>query len=131
MTISELRAEVKQRRQLLADLTADYRSLRAELKQKEIQENVRQASVTDEYFENIEYSGELKALAKMLEGKLSMRRVQVLYLLTDGLSNKEIADIICVHEKTVKFHMTSIFRVLKVKTRLEAAVKTTRMLATI
>jgi len=131
MTLSELKVELKNRRQVLADLTADYRSLRAEIKQKEIKANIRQASITDEYFDNIEYSGELKALAKMLEGKLSMRRVQVLYLLTDGLNNKEIADIICVHEKTVKFHLSSIFKVLKVKSRLEAAVKATRMLATI
>ena len=131
MTLSELKVELKNRRQVLADLTADYRSLRAEIKQKEIKANIRQASITDEYFDNIEYSGELKALAKMLDGKLSMRRVQVLYLLTDGLNNKEIADIICVHEKTVKFHLSSIFKVLKVKSRLEAAVKATRMLATI
>lgn len=54
--------------------------------------------------------------------KLTRREKDVLSLLVKGYSNKEIADAVFISEKTVKNHLTSIFRKLGVKDRTQAAV---------
>lgn len=56
------------------------------------------------------------------EVKLTKRERDVLALLVKGNSNKEMADSMFISEKTVKNHLTSIFRKLGVKDRTQAAV---------
>ncbi len=48
---------------------------------------------------------------------LTMRQLEVATRVLDGMSNQEIADDLCVCEKTVKFHCTAIFKVAQVKSR--------------
>jgi DNA-binding NarL/FixJ family response regulator len=55
-----------------------------------------------------------------LEG-LSAREREVLELLVEGLANKLIARRLSISEKTVKAHLTRIFRVLDVTDRTQAA----------
>lgn len=52
---------------------------------------------------------------------LSMRERQVLRLLARGMRNREIADALFIGERTVKWHVNSIFRKLDVVNRTEAA----------
>lgn len=54
--------------------------------------------------------------------KLTRREKDVLALLVKGNSNKEMADNMFISEKTVKNHLTSIFKKLGVKDRTQAAV---------
>jgi len=54
--------------------------------------------------------------------RLTRREYDVLALLVKGNSNKDIADTMFISEKTVKNHLTSIFRKLGVKDRTQAAV---------
>jgi DNA-binding NarL/FixJ family response regulator len=54
------------------------------------------------------------------EGVLTRREVEVLALLADGLSNRQIADRLVISEGTVKFHVNSILRKLRVANRAEA-----------
>ena len=54
--------------------------------------------------------------------RLTKREKDVLTLLVKGNSNKEMADVMFISEKTVKNHLTSIFRKLGVKDRTHAAV---------
>lgn len=54
--------------------------------------------------------------------RLTKREKDVLILLVKGHTNKEMADIMFISEKTVKNHLTSIFRKLGVKDRTQAAV---------
>lgn len=56
------------------------------------------------------------------EVKLTKREKDVLTLLVRGNSNKDMADTLFISEKTVKNHLTSIFRKLNVKDRTQAAV---------
>ena len=56
---------------------------------------------------------------KTFEG-LTPREQEVLRHLAAGLSNKEIAEDLFISEKTVKSHLNSIFRKLKVTRRLQA-----------
>jgi len=54
--------------------------------------------------------------------RLTKRESDVLALLVKGHSNKEMAEAMFISEKTVKNHLTSIFRKLGVKDRTQAAV---------
>lgn len=51
---------------------------------------------------------------------LSFRERQVLALVSDGLSNAQVAGRLCLAESTVKSHLTSLFTKLGVRSREEA-----------
>jgi DNA-binding NarL/FixJ family response regulator len=53
---------------------------------------------------------------------LTKREVEVLKLLANGLFNKEIASKLCISERTVKNHVSNIFRKIEVSDRTQAAV---------
>lgn len=53
---------------------------------------------------------------------LTTREMDVLSCIGEGLSNQEIGDKLCVSEKTVKNHLTNIFRKLGVADRTQALV---------
>ncbi len=54
--------------------------------------------------------------------ELSKREDQILRLVAQGLSNKEIALALDLQEKTVKHYMTAILKKLHVRNRVEAAI---------
>lgn len=53
---------------------------------------------------------------------LTKREIEVLKLLAEGLFNKEIASKLSISEKTVKNHVSNIFRKIEVFDRTQAAV---------
>ncbi len=53
-------------------------------------------------------------------GLLSLREAEVLRLLADGLSNREIADRLIISELTVKSHVTHLLQKLDVASRTAA-----------
>ncbi len=57
-------------------------------------------------------------------GRLTQRERELVALVAAGASNKEIADRLSIAERTVKAHLTSIFRKLGVSSRLHLAVYT-------
>ncbi len=54
---------------------------------------------------------------------LSDREAEILDLIAKGLRNKEIANKLCIAEKTVKNHVSNILKALQVNSRTEAAMK--------
>jgi len=54
--------------------------------------------------------------------KLTPREMEILDLLAKGASNKEIAQQLCIEEKTVKNHMSNIFAKLHVNDRTQALI---------
>ncbi|MEY8392551.1 response regulator transcription factor [Lachnospiraceae bacterium 45-W7] len=54
--------------------------------------------------------------------KLTRRELEILKLLSIGLSNKEIGEDLKISERTVKNHISSIFRKIDVTDRTQAAV---------
>jgi len=62
----------------------------------------------------------------LIEG-LTSREHDVLALVADGLSNREIAQALSISEHTVKFHLASIFGKLGVSTRTEAVQRGVRL----
>jgi DNA-binding NarL/FixJ family response regulator len=59
-------------------------------------------------------------------GLLSDRESELLKLLATGMSNKEIADRLCLSLRTVKAHMSNIFTKMNVASRSEALVQALR-----
>ncbi|MCF6138713.1 response regulator transcription factor [Pseudalkalibacillus berkeleyi] len=60
------------------------------------------------------------------DGLLSKREWEVLELIKQGLSNKKIAEELFITEKTIKTHVTSIFKKLQVNDRTTAVMKAIR-----
>ena len=66
-----------------------------------------------------------KQLDKKRESRtdtLSKREIQVLELIAEGNFNKEIAEKLFISEKTVKNHVSSIFKKINVSDRTQAAI---------
>jgi two-component system, NarL family, nitrate/nitrite response regulator NarL len=68
----------------------------------------------------------LAAAEHRVDEELSDRERQVLSLLVEGKTNKEIADILIVTENTVKTHLTNILTKLHLQNRIQAAVYAVR-----
>ncbi len=58
----------------------------------------------------------------LIQKGLSNREAEVAELVTKGLSNKEVANQLFVTEKTVKFHLTNIYKKMNVKSRAQLIV---------
>lgn len=56
------------------------------------------------------------------DDSLTRREIEVLKLLSEGLFNKEIAYMLDISEKTVKNHVSNIFKKINVSDRTQAAV---------
>lgn len=56
------------------------------------------------------------------DNNLTIREVEVLELIAEGMINKEIAKQLYISEKTVKNHVSNIFRKLNVSDRTQAAI---------
>jgi DNA-binding NarL/FixJ family response regulator len=54
---------------------------------------------------------------------LSAREIEILRLVSTGLSNKEIAEKLVIAEGTVKNHLTNILAKLSAKDRMQAVIK--------
>jgi DNA-binding NarL/FixJ family response regulator len=59
---------------------------------------------------------------------LTRRQRDVLNLLIEGMSNKEIANVLGLSAGTVKIHVSSIFKVLKVTNRTLAVITANQLL---
>jgi len=54
---------------------------------------------------------------------LTLRQIEVLCLLSEGKSNKEIAHALDIAERTVRAHLTELFHALDVGTRINAVLR--------
>lgn len=62
-------------------------------------------------------------LKSVLKSKgLTEREQQVAELVSKGLSNREVANEVQIIEKTVKFHLTNIYKKMNVKSRAQLIV---------
>jgi DNA-binding NarL/FixJ family response regulator len=62
-----------------------------------------------------------------MDGKLTARELDVLGLIDDGLSNKEIAKALSIELPTVKNHVHSVLEKLNVRRRTAAAARARRL----
>jgi len=71
---------------------------------------------------------EQKMAAEAALDVLTEREEQILRLVADGLSNKEIGRRLDLQEKTIKHYMTGILQKLNVRNRVEAALRASELL---
>ena len=93
--------------------------------------STRQASVNDVLRSTVEsYSRTLRASSDVITEdaaeRLSARELEVLALIVEGLTNKEIASRLCLSPDTVKNHVVHIIQKLGVSDRTQAAVMAVR-----
>ena len=55
--------------------------------------------------------------------ELTEREFEVILCIVRGMSNKKIAECLCITQHTVKAHISAIFKKLGVENRTEAAMK--------
>jgi len=82
-----------------------------------IQPNLTSRLIRD--FEKMTYHSVKKQFE---ENNLTQREIEVLMLIADGKNNREIADELYISEKTVKNHVSNIFRKIDVSDRTQAAI---------
>ena len=58
--------------------------------------------------------------AEEIEGPLTARQLEVLSMVAEGMIYKEIADTLCLTEKTIKYHMRQILDCLHLESRAQA-----------
>jgi DNA-binding NarL/FixJ family response regulator len=63
-----------------------------------------------------------KGLKIKLENELTQREFEVLMLIAEGHNNREIAELLFISEKTVKNHVSNIFKKINVNDRTQAAI---------
>lgn len=59
--------------------------------------------------------GEVTVTEEVTASVLTKRQRDVVILVAQGLTNKQIADKLCLAEKTVKAHRSNIYHVLKIR----------------
>ncbi|MCL5050343.1 MAG: response regulator transcription factor [Firmicutes bacterium] len=70
--------------------------------------------------EDAMYSSSSNSARNDIERHLSPRQQEIMQLLAQGLSNKEIANILGITEGTIRVHLSAIFKAIKVSNRTEA-----------
>jgi DNA-binding NarL/FixJ family response regulator len=88
--------------------------------------NVLSPRVIQNLFEDQESSG-VNGNGRRNEYSLTQRENDILALLSEGRSNREIAQHLYLSEKTVKAHLAAIFRKLGVTNRTQAAMVAVHM----
>ncbi len=58
---------------------------------------------------------------ELVEPKLTRRELEILKLVSEGRSNRQVAELLWVTDQTVKFHLANVYRKLGVRSRFDAA----------
>ncbi|NLW23021.1 MAG: response regulator transcription factor [Tissierellia bacterium] len=82
-----------------------------------IQPSIASVLVEDISKSDKEYNEDLRKIEM-----LTKREYEVLTLIAEGLNNKDIADKLFISEKTVKNHVSNIFKKIEVNDRIQAAI---------
>jgi DNA-binding NarL/FixJ family response regulator len=81
---------------------------------------VRQAFEPSLYFARPKQPVEA-AVVEVAAPKLTRRELEILTLVSEGRSNRQVAELLWVTDQTVKFHLANVYRKLGVRSRFDAA----------
>ena len=82
-------------------------------------QSVLDTNVTGKIIDHLAFSPDG---SKSRPGELNSREMEILKLVAQGMSNKEIASILIISERTVQTHLVNIFKKLKVSSRTQAII---------
>ena len=89
--------------------------------------NVLSPKVIQNLFESMEGGDSADGSPARAAGSLTQRETDILALLAEGKSNRDISRALFLSEKTVKAHLAAIFRKLSVTNRTQAAMAAVSM----
>jgi len=89
--------------------------------------NVLSPRVIQNLFEAMDEGGDDGETARRSEASLTQRETDILALLAEGRSNRDISRNLFLSEKTVKAHLAAVFRKLGVANRTQAAMAAVAM----
>lgn len=75
----------------------------------------------------LDFTGVITGDEAVSDNRLSLREREILDVLARGVSNKEIARTLHISEKTVRNHLTNVYRKMGVHSRTQAIVKASHM----
>jgi DNA-binding CsgD family transcriptional regulator len=81
---------------------------------------VRQAFEPSLYFARPKQPVEAPVV-ELAPPKLTRRELEILTLVSEGRSNRQVAELLWVTDQTVKFHLANVYRKLGVRSRFDAA----------
>ncbi len=58
---------------------------------------------------------------------LTRREVEILTLVVEGHSSKDVADILFISKRTVDFHLDNVYGKLKVRNKMQALQRATKL----
>ncbi|MBV1921394.1 MAG: helix-turn-helix transcriptional regulator, partial [Pseudomonadales bacterium] len=64
-----------------------------------------------------------KPISDTLLEKLTAKEIEIVKLLQQGMQNRKIAEILCVSEGTLKWHLHNVYTKFMVKNRVQALLK--------
>ncbi|RKD27571.1 two component transcriptional regulator, LuxR family [Caminicella sporogenes DSM 14501] len=79
-------------------------------------------SLASEFVREYKQRGKISLKKDKKNEKLTRREYEVITLIAEGLNNKEIAERLFISEKTVKNHVSNIFKKIGVNDRTQAAI---------
>ncbi len=74
-----------------------------------------------EAFAEVEDDDDLASILAIRRPRLTRRELEILRLVAEGRSNRDVARLLWVTDQTVKFHLANVYRKLGVRGRCEAA----------
>ena len=81
-----------------------------------------QPSITTDFIRELDNDSTPDMSKKLEQNNLTQREIEVLLLIAEGKNNREIADELFISDKTVKNHVSNIFKKIDVADRTQAAV---------
>lgn len=58
---------------------------------------------------------------------LTRREVEILTLVVEGYSSKQVADLLFISKRTVDFHLDNVYGKLKVRNKMQALQRATKL----
>ena len=82
---------------------------------------IRQAFEPSLYLARPKERGRPPTTVELIAPKLTRRELEILKLVSEGRSNRQVAELLWVTDQTVKFHLANVYRKLGVRSRFDAA----------
>ena len=95
-----------------------FRKSKSHKKEKTVfEDEIKKIKEELKLYSAIQFSNDQKENDILNSDQLNKRQKELLQLVSEGRSNKEIADLLFISEATVKYHLRNIYGILDIKNR--------------
>ena len=95
-----------------------FRKSKSHKKEKTVfEDEIKKIKEELKLYSAVQFSNDQKENDILNSNQLNKRQKELLQLVSEGRSNKEIADLLFISEATVKYHLRNIYGILDIKNR--------------